>query len=350
MATKLKLPSNPLIAPGATILITGANGLIASHVVDQFLAAGYKVRGTVRDPAKCEWMTSLFAARHPSSQLELIEIADFAAPGNWNQAVKGVAGVASIAGSVGLDVQDIGAALDKELPWLEVLLQAAKDEPSVKAFIYTSSGMAAWKADPKKKVKLGYDSYNEDAIRIGLGNGSPSEKGIFPYMGFKAVLEQKLWDWVKRENPSYTFNTILPNTVCGQCLDPKGQGIPSTNAFVKALFDGQSLDVLKYLVPQWQSDTRDLGALYVAALITPGVDRERLYAFSDRHSWPRVAQILKELYPQRNIPILEDDGWDQTDVPNQRGRDLLRGLGLKGWTTLEESVKACAESCLELEG
>ncbi|GKZ52116.1 hypothetical protein AbraIFM66951_000537, partial [Aspergillus brasiliensis] len=41
-ATDLALPK------GALILVTGANGFIASHVSDQLLQMGYRVRGTVR--------------------------------------------------------------------------------------------------------------------------------------------------------------------------------------------------------------------------------------------------------------------------------------------------------------
>ena len=35
---------------GSRILVTAANGYIASHVVDQLLVLGYAVRGTIRAP------------------------------------------------------------------------------------------------------------------------------------------------------------------------------------------------------------------------------------------------------------------------------------------------------------
>ncbi|KAI0850801.1 NAD(P)-binding protein [Daldinia vernicosa] len=335
--------ANPTIPQGSTVLVTGANGLIASHAVDRLLEAGYNVRGTVRNPSKCTWMVPLFASRHPSSQLEIVQVSDFGAPGAWNDAVKGVAAVVAVAGGVGLIVPDIDKSLEEEIPWNEALLQAAKNEPTVKAFIYTSSSWASWTPDQTKKIKLTEWTWNDDAVRIVRSDATPEEKGIRPYMAFKTLLEQWIWDWVKRENPSFTFNTILPQTVIGECLDPEHQGIISTCGMVKDLYEGKNLDVLKMLPPQWVSDTRDTGLLYVAALITPGVDRERLYPWSDRYSWPRIAQILKKLYPQKDIPVLEDDGWDQTEVPNKRAEELLRGLGQDGWTSLEDSVKACAK-------
>ncbi|KAI1405177.1 NAD(P)-binding protein [Hypoxylon fuscum] len=340
--------SYPTLPPGSTILVTGANGLIASHVVDQLLAAGYNVRATVRNPAKCTWMKPLFASRHPSRQLEVVQVSDFGATGVWEEAVRGVAGVAAVAGGAPLMVEDIDKQLEEELPWNEALLRAAKNEPSVKAFVFTSSAWAAWTPDPTKKVQLTEWSYNEHAVQVVRSDISAKEKGIMPYMAFKTLLEQKIWAWIEKEKPSFTFNTILPDTVIGECLDPKNQGVPSTSGMVKWLFDGINLEVFDQLPAQWHVDTRDAGLLYVAALITPGVDRERLFGFSDRYSWSRVGQILKKLYPQKDMPTLEENGWDQTDVPNKRAEELLRGLGQSGWTTLEESVKACAKSFMQL--
>lgn len=53
-----------LLPKGSKILVTGANGFIASHVVDQFLAAGYKVRGTVRSLEKGDWVRDFFEKRY----------------------------------------------------------------------------------------------------------------------------------------------------------------------------------------------------------------------------------------------------------------------------------------------
>lgn len=47
---------------GAKVLVTGANGYIALHVVDQLLKAGYVVRGTVRSQSKVAHLTKTFAS------------------------------------------------------------------------------------------------------------------------------------------------------------------------------------------------------------------------------------------------------------------------------------------------
>ncbi|KAI0521735.1 hypothetical protein F5B22DRAFT_643901 [Xylaria bambusicola] len=341
--------NNPIIPLGSVVLVTGVNGLIGSWVADKFLEAGYRVRGTVRSISRCAWMEPFFTDRHGSGRFELIEVSDFSAPGAWDEAVRGVASVAGVAGQAGVDLVDIDAALQLEFPFVTGLLGAAKNEPSVKTVVFTSSAWAAWTPDPDKKAVLHEWSYNDEAVRI-VQNSKPGEKiGILGYMAFKSLLEQKIWDWIRTEKPSYTFNTILPDTVFGTTLSPENQGIQSTCGMVKWLRDGVNLDLLASIPAQRFIDTQDLGLLYLAALTTPGVDGERLFAFGNKYSFSKVGEILQKLEPETKILLAKDDRWDQTDVPNQRAESLLRALGGRSWATLENSIADCLSSIKKFE-
>ncbi|KAI1124308.1 hypothetical protein F5Y10DRAFT_280273 [Nemania abortiva] len=337
------------IPSDSIILVTGANGLIASWVVDKFLEAGYRVRGTVRSLSRCSWMEPFFTERHGPGRLELVEVSDFGAPGVWDAPVKGVAGVAAVAGQAGLDLVDIDAALDLEFPFVTGLLKAAKDEPSVKSVIFTSSAWTAWMPDPSKNVTLHEWSYNDEAVRIMRGNIPKEKVGILGYMAFKTLLEQRVWDWIRAEKPSYTFNTILPETVFGATLSPKDQGIQSTCGMVKWLRDGVNLDALAGVPAQRFVDTQDLAVLYVAALVTPGVNGERLFAFGNKYSFAKVGEVLQKLEPEKKIPEIKDNAWDQSEVPNQRSESLVRACIGRGWVTLEESIADCLDSIKKLE-
>lgn len=81
--------SDTAIAPNSLVLVTGANGYIASHVADQFLAAGYKVRGTVRDNAKAQWITEFFEKRYGRDAFEAVVVEDMALYGAFDEAIKG---------------------------------------------------------------------------------------------------------------------------------------------------------------------------------------------------------------------------------------------------------------------
>lgn len=69
-------------------MVSGANGLIGSHVVDQLLAAGYKVRGVVRSIEQHKWMYDIFAT-YGSANFELVEVKDMTKHGAYDGAVKG---------------------------------------------------------------------------------------------------------------------------------------------------------------------------------------------------------------------------------------------------------------------
>ena len=80
---------SPVIAPGSMILVTGANGYVASHVADQFLEAGYKVRGTVRDAKKSSWLQELFDQKYGPGKFETVVVEDMKVPGAFDEATKG---------------------------------------------------------------------------------------------------------------------------------------------------------------------------------------------------------------------------------------------------------------------
>jgi hypothetical protein len=257
-------------------------------------------------------------------------------------------------GAVDLRVRDADAAAQEELTWQVGLLEAARREEGVKAVAFTSSAWAVWTPDAQKKVRLTGESWNEEAVALARDTSVvPEKKGLAGFMAFKTLVEQGVWEWVRREKPKYAFNTVLLDTVLGECLDPENQGIPSTAGMAHWVWENTHVDMLNLMQPQWFADCRDAGRLYVALLATaPVVDRERIFGFGARYSFFRVAEILKELYPEHadKMAKVKDLGWDQTEVPNERGAELLARLGQQGgWRTLEESVKKNAESWLKLK-
>ncbi|CAJ2503504.1 Uu.00g108980.m01.CDS01 [Anthostomella pinea] len=151
----MNLTFEPTIPLNSVILMTGANGLIASHAVDQFLAAGYRIRGTVRNPSKCIWMEPLFERRHGAGRFELVQVADFSAPGAWFQTPQSK------------------EPLESPLSLVAPVSMSKTWRRRVKSFVYTSSAWAAWAPDASKKVKLKEWSWNEEAIKETQGEAPP---------------------------------------------------------------------------------------------------------------------------------------------------------------------------------
>ncbi len=67
-------------------LLTGANGFVAAHIIDQLVAAGHQVTGSVRSLAKGEQIL----ATHPeyAGKLTFVVVSDYAKAGTWDEAVK----------------------------------------------------------------------------------------------------------------------------------------------------------------------------------------------------------------------------------------------------------------------
>lgn len=76
---------------GETILVSGASGFVAAHVIKELLEHGYKVRGTVRSEDSAKGVRKTHA-KH-SDKLSFAIVKDVAAPGSFDEAVKGVDGV-----------------------------------------------------------------------------------------------------------------------------------------------------------------------------------------------------------------------------------------------------------------
>ncbi len=173
---------------------------------------------------------------------------------------------------------------------------------------------------------------------------SPQEKGIAPFMAVKTKLEKAVWDWISREKPGYAFNTFLLDTVTGPIFDPKNQP-GSTAGWVRWVYDGQNLEMLGGIMPQFYIDGRDAGKLYVAALAT-GLSGARVYGCAGNYSWYKILEILKGLYPEKDFADMPDPGENKAIVASETPRKLLKVLGQERYISLEESVKDGIESLL----
>jgi nucleoside-diphosphate-sugar epimerase len=71
------------------VLVTGVNGYIASHIAEQLLKHGYRVRGTVRDAYKADYMHALFDGKYGEDAFEVQIVNDMATDGAFDEVMKG---------------------------------------------------------------------------------------------------------------------------------------------------------------------------------------------------------------------------------------------------------------------
>ena len=78
------------IPQGSTVLITGVTGYIASHIADQVVAAGFRVRGTTRSADKAKPLQAVIDKKYGTGKLEIYEVKDLSKAGAFDEAVKGM--------------------------------------------------------------------------------------------------------------------------------------------------------------------------------------------------------------------------------------------------------------------
>ncbi|KAL6833435.1 hypothetical protein J3E69DRAFT_376543 [Trichoderma sp. SZMC 28015] len=336
-------PSEYAIPPGGLVLVTGANGYIASHVVDVLLELGYNVRGTVRQSKP--WLDRFFEDRYGKGRYESIVVSAMEEEDAFASAAKGTDGIIHVATDVSL-ASDPHRIIPAVRNGTINALKAASSQESVKRFILTSSSTAAIVPQANKKgVIIDENTWNDDIVALAWSGKAPdSAKGYVTYAASKTEGERAAWKWVEENKPGFVLNTVLPNCNFGRILIPEHMH-GSTMGFVRNFFK-RDYSALELLPPQYFVDVRDTARLHVAALLDPNVKAERIFAFATEYNWTDVLTILRKLRPDQEFPDdPENEGRDYTEVvPIARAQRLLQDFfGQTGWTSLEDSLAAGIE-------
>ncbi|KAK6195722.1 hypothetical protein SNE40_001090 [Patella caerulea] len=268
------------------VLVTGASGYIATHVIKQLQEEGYRVRGTVRslqDENKVKHLHALC----PEAQfkLELVE-ADLTKPESWEAAVKDVVYVIHIASPFPAAApKDENEVIQPAVEGTQNVFKACVDAKSVKRIVLTSSCAAvAWETAGTSKDKVNSEEDWSDVDKLDA------------YSKSKTLAEKAAWDFIKELpdsdkielaviNPSYVMGPVLSGSNC------------TSMEIVKRLLERAMPAVPKLNFPV--IDVRDVATAHVKAMTLDEAVGKRHLIVNSNVWMKEMAQILaKEFKPQ----------------------------------------------------
>ncbi|KAF9872764.1 NAD dependent epimerase/dehydratase [Colletotrichum karsti] len=330
------------IPEGSTVLVTGVNGFIGSHICSQLLQLGFDVRGTVRDVTKYAWVEDLMERENTRGCFTLVSLPDLEEDGAFDSLVDGVSAVIHVASPVSLS-PDPESVIPSSINGALNALKAANRSPSVKRFVLTSSSVAAALPKPGQKgEEVTTTSWNIESVAVAWGKPHPHQ-AWHVYAASKIEAERAVWKFYNQDKscrPDLVVNTVLPSCNFGKSLDVINQGHPSTSSFIESLWYGINMDQLACSPPQHFVDVEDTARLHVACAILPNVHGERVFAWAEPFNFDAVLDILRSEFPSKHF-VENFHGYRDlctAEKAKTRAAQILRLMGKDGFTSLEESV------------
>ena len=333
---------------GQTILVTGASGFVAAHVLTEFLEHGYKVRGTVRSESSADKVRKTHAKYGDKLSFAIVE--DVAAPGAFDEAVKGVDGVIHTASPFQMQVEDnerdlLNPAIHGTT---EILRAIKKHNPSVKRVVITSSFASIVNMEKGNWPEHTYTEADWNPVTY---ETAKSADGGTAYCASKTFAEKAAFVFVKREQPNFDIATICPPMVYGPPEHAVSdlKHLNTSAADIYRLMNGSEKEV-----PQTQfwafADVRDVATAHRLAYETPAAAGQRYFITSGNYSYQMVCDIIREKVPEARdrTPVGKPGSGLGTQVYKVSNEKASKELGMT-FRSLEETITDTARRLMELE-
>ncbi|HWA17954.1 MAG TPA: NAD-dependent epimerase/dehydratase family protein [Devosia sp.] len=332
--------------PNDLVLVTGATGYVGKWCVVKLLEKGYRVRGTVRSADKAAQVRATIAAVAPDavSRLDLVE-ADILADKGWQEAMQDVVAILHTATVVRADEpRDSSIVVRPAIEGTERILRFARDA-GIKRVVLTSSIATVGYGHGHTRGRRTYD----ETYFTNLEN----MRWTWAYCLGKTKAEQAAWAYAKTNGLDLT--TIHPGAIIGPALDK--------DASVSV---GMVSGLLQNATPALPSngysiiDVRDVADMHVSALEKLEAVGQRYLATAEYTPFTKVADILREAYPDRTIVKRTAPDWIIklvaafggparqiiNDIGNEKIFDGRKGEALMGhrYIAAKRSILDTAES------
>ncbi|KAB8274725.1 hypothetical protein BDV30DRAFT_248309 [Aspergillus minisclerotigenes] len=334
------------------VLLTGANGFTASHILSVLLERGCAVTATVRSQEKA----AAIIRTHPSwgGRVKFVIVPDFSQSQPFDQIFKDAdvpfAFVIHTASPITLQAEDMQKLVIETavLGVTEILGSAHRyGGTDLKRFVLLSSAGTVLNSF-EDRARPGHP-YTEEDWNPALEYGD----GVLGYLVSKVQAEKAAWEFMKTNSPAFELTVMNPHLIIGPMTHPISDisSINATNYFVIAKFiDGIHKEELKDMrFPFYHFvDVRDVARSHVDALTNPAAAGQRVLLVSELMTPQLVVNIirkqfpfLRERVPEGNPAQILPDGVHPTGWDTRISQDILAKGAVDGhWSyiSLEKSV------------
>eukprot|EP00051_Salpingoeca_urceolata_P022986 m.384035 g.384035 ORF g.384035 m.384035 type:complete len:357 (+) comp20048_c0_seq8:3246-4316(+) len=275
----------------STVLITGASGFIASHIIDRLRHSGrFRVRGSVR----CRTRASLVAHLPTTgpNPVELVE-ANLLLDEGWAHAVQGCSHVIHTASPFPSKAPTDGgkALIETAVQGTLRVLRACAAEPSVTRVVLTSSIAAVAPGMPTSSKGQPHVFDDEDWSELTLADA---------YVKSKTLAEKAAWEFVERLPAGQRLElcVINPGVTLGPLLSP-ARG--TSAELLLSLLNGR-LPMLPQI--SWSIvDVRDVADSHVRALTSPAAAGRRYLCVAGTCTFADMARVINEHFRHRGVSV-----------------------------------------------
>ncbi|PTM38629.1 aldehyde reductase [Bosea sp. 124] len=262
-----------------SVLVTGGSGFLAGHCILALLAAGHRVRTTLRSPQREAGLRAALASAgiDPGARLDIVT-ADLTADAGWAEAVAGCRHVLHVASPLSAAAPKHEDELIRPAREGTLRVLRAAHAAGVERVVLTSSFAAIGYGKPLSRPYAESDWTD------------PSAPGLAAYPKSKTLAERAAWEFVDGEGTSLELVVINPVGIFGPLLGPD---MSASILLVKSMLEGRlaALPRLMFGVV----DVRDVADLHLRAMTDPAAAGERFIATAgDFLTMQEIAQALRD--------------------------------------------------------
>ncbi|KAI0074846.1 NAD-P-binding protein [Panus rudis PR-1116 ss-1] len=328
------------------VLVTGANGFVATWVIKNLLEAGYTVRGTVRSASRVPYLKKIFAEY--GDKVEFVIVADITKEGAFDAAVEGVDAVAHTASPFHMHADDPKEIIEPAVAGTTSILESTLKHGTGVERVIDMSSMAAIMtlALPTPRV-FTEDDWNERAIKEVETKGKDAWP-IDKYCASKTLAEKALWAFYERNkgsakwdvvalNPPYVFGPIIHEV---NDVDHLNESMD--NWYKNTLKGAADQETLANYGSNWV-DVRDVAKATVLALQKDEAGGNRITISAGVWKWQDWVNAARKISPA--VPV-GNQNYKPENAVHDVVLDATKSVKLLGMTyrSMEETTHDILEN------